>query len=453
MNTVNRFFRKYIFSSFLIVLAFLLVNIFLLIGLLLASWNNSSSPDIPISSIADLITQTEQGMVTSDVEAETILSNHNAWAMVLNDSGMVIWECEKPDELPSMYTVTQVAKFTRWYLQEYPILVQELPFGLLVVGGEPNSMVKYNLIMDIGNITTLMGGAVCIFLINLLLMLILFWRNTHKVEKAVSPILSGIETMAHGGKVSLPENGELADINAGLNQAGNLLVKKDHARAEWINGITHDVRTPLSIMLGYSGEIEDNPQLPEDTRAQAGIIRQQGEKLRSLIADLNLTSKLEYSMQPLRNETAYPVELTRQVVSNFLNNNLDGKHHLEFEASTDAEALTVQGDSALLTRMLENLIQNSITHNPDGCCIAVAVQKKEHGCLIKIADDGIGLSENQMTKFKHGDFRTEPSTDEVAHGFGLRIVWQIAHAHRGSIVFEDAHPHGLIVCVSLPLKA
>ena len=90
------------------------------------------------------------------------------------------------------------------------------------------------------------------------------------------------------------------------------------------------------MILGYSSEIEDNPDLPAATRRQAEIIRKQSEKLRTLVADLNLTTKLEYSMQPFRIKPLDPLELIRQVISEFLNNGLPEGYELEL-SGTDTD--------------------------------------------------------------------------------------------------------------------
>lgn len=75
--------------------------------------------------------------------------------------------------------------------------------------------------------------------------------------------------------------------------------KKETARANWISGVSHDIRTPLSMVMGYAGQIEENEALPEADRKKARIIRQQSIKMKNLINDLNLASKLEYNMQPI----------------------------------------------------------------------------------------------------------------------------------------------------------
>ncbi len=98
-----------------------------------------------------------------------------------------------------------------------------------------------------------------------------------------------------------------------------------------------------------------------------------GEEARSLISDLNLTSRLEYSMQPLRMEKVYLVELARQVVCEFLDGGLDARYQIVFDSSQESETASIMGDEALLKRALYNLIQNSVIHNPKGCVISVSV--------------------------------------------------------------------------------
>lgn len=453
MAAAKRFFRKYLFSSFLILFSFLLINAGLLLAVLLLSWNRSTEPDIPISQIADCIHTNEQGTVYADEKAAGLLREEASWAMVLNDEGKVTWEEAMPSHLPRQYSAIDIAKFSRWYLDEYPVLVQETSSGLLVIGCPADSIVKYNFVTDADYVQTAAKGIIIVIICNIILVLLLFWYNTRKIEKAVTPILNGIENIAHGKAPALSEKGELAEINAEVNRAGTYILKKDQARAEWIAGISHDVRTPLSIMLGYAGEIEDNDTLPAETRTQAKRIRQKGEKLRHLITDLNLTSKLEYSMQPLHLETVYPVELARQVITEYLNNGVDKKYSFELQAGENANTLFVQGDIALLTRLLDNLIGNAINHNPDGCNIVVSVEEQENSCLLRVIDDGVGMSQAQIETLNHGSFpnQADPQDSEASHGFGLRLASQIVQAHCGNISFKPQAPRGLAVRIVIPI--
>ncbi|WP_304634982.1 sensor histidine kinase KdpD, partial [uncultured Oscillibacter sp.] len=281
---------------------------------------------------------------------------------------------------------------------------------------------------------------------------LLIWKNTRHVEKAVTPILRGIETVSSGQLVSLPEKGELAEINRQLNKAGAFIAKKDSARADWISGVSHDVRTPLSVILGFAGQLEDDQTLPISAREQASYIRRQGEKLRSLISDLNLTSRLEYSMQPLRMEKVYFVELVRQVVCEFLDSGLEARYQIVFDSSQESETASIMGDEALLKRALYNLIQNSVIHNPQGCVISVSVARNETGITTMVSDDGIGVSAEKLEKLRATAHHLE-STDErltLRHGLGVLLVRQIVEAHHGIMEIESAPQKGYQTVLVFP---
>ena len=440
MKPVERFFRKYFLSMIGIIVLFLLLNIVLFFSVLIWAWQTSETPKLSLNEICDSIVMDEAGHFTTSEELAELLEEHHAWAMLLDDKGTVIFQERMPEELPRQYTPADVAKFSRWYLGDYPVYVQEHPQGLLVVGGEKGSQAKYYFSVNESYVKNLFTGLIAVFLANIIVVVLLIWKNIRHVEKAVTPILRGIETVSSGQPVSLPEKGELAEINRQLNKAGAFIVKKDSARADWISGISHDVRTPLSVILGFAGQLEDNQTLPAPAREQAACIRKQGEKLRNLISDLNLASRLEYSMQPLRLEKIYLVELARQVVCEFLDSGLEEQYRITFSSDQESEMASTMGDEALLKRALYNLIQNSMIHNSSGCDISVSAAWSENHTVITVSDNGIGVSAEKLEELKANTHRIE-STDErlnLRHGLGVLLVWQIVEAHHGTMeIFSE----------------
>ena len=454
MKPVERFFRKYFLSMVGIIVLFLLLNVVLFFSVLIWAWQTSETPDLSMSEICDRITLDGTGHLTAAGELAEMLEEHHAWAMVLDDIGTVIFQSRLPEELPRRYTAADVAKFSRWYLGDYPVYVQEHPQGLLVVGGEKGSQAKYYFSVSESYARKLLVGLAAVFLTNIIVVVLLIWKNTRHIEKAVTPILRGIETVSSGQPVSLPEKGELAEINRLLNKSGAFIAKKDSARADWISGISHDVRTPLSVILGFAGQLEDDQTLPISAREQASYIRRQGEKLRSLISDLNLTSRLEYSMQPLRMEKVYLVELARQAVCEFLDSGLEERYEIEFCAGQESESVSILDDEALLKRALGNLIQNSIVHNPQGCRISVSVLCGEAGITVEVADDGAGVSAEKLKELT-ADHRRLESTDEKLdprHGMGVLLVRQIAEAHKGTIAMESEPRKGFKTVLMFPVS-
>ena len=117
-----------------------------------------------------------------------------------------------------------------------------------------------------------------------------------------------IETLADGKPASLHIDGELAEIADSVNKASFLLSRQNEARANWISGVSHDIRTPLFYDYGVCRPNRRDETVSETVREQARIVERQGIKIKELVQDLNLVSQLEYEMQPLHRE---PIRLSR----------------------------------------------------------------------------------------------------------------------------------------------
>ena len=449
MNPVRRFFRRYVFSTVGLLALLLAANILLITGLLLISEVTPPRESFSITAFCGHLSQGPDGW-QADAEATAML-DPDAWAMVLDPEGNVVWEYRMPDSLARHYSVGAVAMLSRAYLEDWPMTVWAQDDGSLVAVGQPkDSMVKYYVAMDKSYFSFLSMLFSVVFYANLLLIVVLFLHSARRVEKAMGPILNGINSMVSGKPLHLREDGELAEISAGLNRAVAYIAQKDNTRADWIRGVSHDIRTPLSVILGYASELEEDPALPDAARAQAAVIRRQSEKLTGLVADLNLTTKLEYALRPLEVRQLDAVELARQAVSEVLNDGLSDAYTLTFTEAAPGTRLTVAGDPALLGRMLANLLHNSVDHNPGGCDIEVMVGHAAGGCLFTVADNGAGVAPDRLRTLNRGGpvaSTQAPDPGGCDHGLGLRIVRQIVRAHRGRLSFAAASPHGLVVRV------
>ena len=226
MNTVQRFFRRYIFSAAGIVILFFLLNC-MLIFIVLSLWFfcEGKEGNFSIAELSGYISETGEGIEIAP-QGKEMLEDSRVWAMLLDESGQVIWEEGLPKELPKQYSLSQVAMFSRWYLEDWPVNVWERQDGLLVAGFEKNSIVKYSYTMRTSYLRLLFVSGFLIFLGNFILMLLLFLGSIRRLEKSAGPILTGIQQMAGGKPCHLEEKGELAEINASLNQASAFLQKK-----------------------------------------------------------------------------------------------------------------------------------------------------------------------------------------------------------------------------------
>lgn len=453
MNNVQRFFKRYVYSSVRLFCFFIFVNIALFIALTVISGSQGShSPTQLLEAITEDLQQSASSYVLSD---NTIakMEQENVWCMMIsNESGNVLWNYKLPSELPQHYTAGDVAEMTRWYLQEYPVFVSNQSDELLVIGYPKDSFWKISAYKTFESIKIDILGLVSLFLLNIVIVLILFVHNSRKVEKSIKPILTGIEEISAGKNTQLVEHGELAEINTKLNKVAITLQQRDMARANWISGISHDIRTPLSMVLGYSSSLETDNTLNAEQQEKVAAIRQQAAKIKYLIEDLNLTAKLEYDMQPLRVEKIHLVELARQVVCEFLDSNLDNSFSIDFITDSDSELLYINGDETLLKRAITNLIQNSIGHNPSGCEITVSVSCNNQNATVIIADNGIGIPAQKLKELNTKTHYME-STDEklnLRHGLGMLLVRQIVDAHHGVIKIESKPQEGFKTTLTFP---
>ena len=148
MNPVQRFFRRYIFSTIGILVLFLVVNLLLVLTVLVAGYMSGTDNGLSVREVSRHVTE-QGGVWAGDDTALTLLQEHDAWAMLLDESGTVVWEQDLPEELPRSYTSAQVASFSRWYLQDYPVKVWSREDGaLMVVGFAPDTLVKYYFSME-----------------------------------------------------------------------------------------------------------------------------------------------------------------------------------------------------------------------------------------------------------------------------------------------------------------
>ncbi|MFR2212767.1 MAG: sensor histidine kinase [Ruminococcus sp.] len=178
-------------------------------------------------------------------------------------------------------------------------------------------------------------------------------RIIHNTE----PIVSAVETLADGKPVSLHISGELSEIASSVNKASSILNRQNEARANWISGVSHDIRTPLSMIMGYAGRIAENESASKTIQEQAEIVRKQSVKIKELVQDLNLVSQLEYEMQPLHKEMVRLSKLLRSYVADLLNMGISDSYNIGIEIATDAENAMLECDARLISRAVNNLVQ------------------------------------------------------------------------------------------------
>nr|WP_326125810.1 HAMP domain-containing sensor histidine kinase [uncultured Oscillibacter sp.] len=443
MKAFGKYISKYLLSFFVFVLALLLVNIlafaFTFGGIVFREYGAASPANTLEAVAADL---SASGI---SKEREQELNRNHIWAMLLDASGRCIWEASLPEEVPTQYTIQDVAVFSKGYLRDYPVFVRSMKNGLLVLGYPKDSFMKltgnYFPIRAVRLFPLFLTG---ILAIDILLLFLVYYFSKRRISKNTEPIMASIKTLSAGKPVNLSIRGELSEIADSVNQASRVLSRQNQARANWIGGVSHDIRTPLSMIMGYAGRIASDAAASGNIQQEAEIIRAQSAKIKDLVQDLNLVSQLEYEMQLLHKEPVRLSKLLRSYAADLLNAGIPEKYSLKTEISKGAETAVIECDARLISRAISNLVQNSIHHNPQGCTIALRLDCSDSTVFLTVSDSGMGLSAEKLRELTEKPHYME-STDErldLRHGLGLLLVRQIVETHGGTMKMESAPQSG-----------
>lgn len=398
-------------------------------------------------------------------EMSAQLQENGAWAILIdNDTLQVVWQTDHlPEGVPRAYTVSDIADLSVGYLDGYPTYTGEAENGIVVLGFPKDSFWKHTRASwDYNFIANLPQTALAVLLCNVVLILAIYMVANMKLLKSVKPITKGIQDLSAGALIHIPEKGMFSELAAHINQASDILQeqryqlrKKETARANWIAGVSHDIRTPLSMVMGYAGQLESSGNLSQAEQKKAVAIVKQSERIKQLIHDLNLASKLEYEMQPLMKKQENAVAVVRQVVVDFMNMNLDDQYPIVWNADDARAACSIDADRDLLKRAIANLIQNSMNHNENGCTIYVSVATDEDHFILCVEDNGVGVSDAQIETLNYAPHYMvcDTNTTEQRHGLGLLIVRQIVDGHQGEMIIDHSTYGGLKVALTFPKSA
>ena len=452
MKTFTRMIRRYVLATAAVVLVVvaLLLGAFVYLGI---HYGDNYDDRTRIGTLAEALVPATDGLQFDPAHTPAEWMQGYAWAMVLDDDGNVIWQYNLPQNLNKRYTASEIASFSRWYLDDWPVFCWTADYGLFVAAVPRDSVWRYSFYMDSELTKALAAGmapALATVLAVVLGCCLLFgWHGTRQLQT----IAAGMEAVADGGTVRLPTGGfagELADTvnrtSEQLRRRNEIIARRDDTRTNWIAGVSHDVRTPLALILGWAEQLEHDPTLPDASRGKAAGIRTQSEKLRALIEDLNLTSKLQYGAQPLRCRAVQLGPLLRRLAAEFCDSPAAADCTLELTITPQAEQAVLQADEALLRRAMDNLLGNAARHNAAPVHITIHAACTEHAAAITVADDGAGYPPGVLHALQTGE-----TGENTPHILGLHVVEQILQAHGGTATFTSNAPHGVKVILTLPL--
>lgn len=245
----------------------------------------------------------------------------------------------------------------------------------------------------------------------------------------------------------------LEQLTATLQLHQNQQNTLERTREDWISGLSHDLKTPLSSISGYAQMLEspDYEWSAQETREFAFIMNEKSAYMMELLEELTLTFRLKNQALPLAKEPLDINEFIRRIVIQFINEPSNRKQHFTFTAAP--QSIRANIDPKWFQRIIDNLIANAVKYNPSGTEIKISVSAiEQHLFVVLIEDDGKGMETEILDKLFDRYYRgTNTHETSTGTGLGLAITKQLVQLHNGSIHIDSVPGKGTAVRVIVPV--
>ena len=239
-------------------------------------------------------------------------------------------------------------------------------------------------------------------------------------------------------------------VNTQLAQKNQELAAAEQFRLNMLSIVSHDLKSPISGVLGLSAVLLDDASLTPRVREILEHIHDAGGRMNRLVVDLLDTAAREMGKMQLFTQ---PTEL-REILSGILSRHRTAATHKQqtFIFPETGEYWTV-GDVQRLGQVFDNIISNAVKYSPLGGTITITLSASHEMVRVAVKDEGIGFTDDDKSKL-FGFFQrlsAQPTGNESSSGVGLAIVKQIVDVHRGRVWVESDYGSGSTFIVELPI--
>lgn len=291
-----------------------------------------------------------------------------------------------------------------------------------------------------------MGDNSKLFPLGIVIFLVIFFLLTYGRVKYINNLSKGVIEIAKGDlnyRVEIKGKDELSLLGKNINYMTEELKKLKEREREieknkdrLIVSVSHDLRTPLTSIIGYIKLIKENSKLDKDIIRYIDIIDKKAESLENLINDLFEYTKLIACDVKIEKINISLNELMRQVTEGMMP--VCNENNLTILLEVPEEELKVNVDPNKMVRVFENIITNAIRYSNEKSTIYVKLSKYENGAMVSIENEGKAIKKEEFNKIFEMFYRTDESRNKKTGGagIGLSIAKSIVALHEGRIWVE-----------------
>ena len=249
--------------------------------------------------------------------------------------------------------------------------------------------------------------------------------------------------------VEIKGSDEISLLSRSFNAMGIQLQDYIQRQKQFVSNVSHELRTPLTAIKGYSellaGEIGDRP----DLKKAVFHLKNESERLAKLVDEVLTLSRLETGREEFRLDRLNLSDLIKDTTEKMLLR--AQKYEIKIVSDITAEVY-VRGDQEKLVQVIVNLLDNAFKYSPPGATVRVSLYKEKDEAILTVADQGIGISEEDRSKVFDRFYRAENARGISGTGLGLSIVKHIVDAHSGSIELTEGVEGGTAAIVRIPAE-
>src|SRR5512139_2338954 len=259
-------------------------------------------------------------------------------------------------------------------------------------------------------------------------------------------------------QVPVRSKDELGELARAFNKMSAELSRSINARKQMTADIAHELRTPLSLILGHAEAVHDGvlPPTPENFE----IIREEATRLEHLVNDLRILSLADAGELTMNLQVIEPERLLQEVAA--LYQYQTQRKNVTLDLDIHSPLSSIEVDPGRMTQVLTNILDNALRHTPEGGRIVLSAQEVNDQVELAVQDSGPGLRAEEIERIFERFYRTDASRQREDYdggsGLGLAIAKSIIQAHGGQVSAEShivpagEEGKGLKVIIRLPKK-
>lgn len=294
-------------------------------------------------------------------------------------------------------------------------------------------------------------------LLTSILGLLAIWIITRNLNKIISAFRSFKEGN-HSVRINLQTGGELGNVAHTFNSMAetiqqNIIQLKsvEELRKELIANISHDLRSPIASIQGFTETIllKEDKLTENERKKYLEIILQNSENLSKLVNDLFELSKLESNPQMIQPEPIQVAELVQDVADKF--QIIAREKNISINTIYSKSLPLVYADIQMTDRVFQNILDNAIKYCNPGDVVTIELELQKDSVLVKIADTGKGIAEDELPYIFTRYYKGSKTKGANSTGLGLAIVKKILDLHKSSIQVYSKINQGTRFEFQLPL--